>query len=266
VSLDQELAAFYDDVARANLQPLWRQQRNLMPHHPQPETRAWLWQWKTLRALAERAGDLITIERGGDRRVLSLANPGLAGQPFATPTLWGAVQYLGGGRPPSERADRPVHHHRPAHPGGVRPVPGGGAGQRSGGHQRLRARRGPQRSGPLELSRTVQARFRLGRTGPSRGRHGELTGDAVEVLEYPGEAPAAPSAGFATAWRDGAYRRTAHRPPAQGEAVALQRRASAVSRAAISFLACSAPLRLSCCARLKKSASSLSPSRSASLM
>jgi gentisate 1,2-dioxygenase len=107
VSLDNELDAFYDDVARADLQPLWRQQRNLMPHHPRPETKAWLWQWKTLRALAERAGELITIERGGDRRVLSLANPGLGGQPFATPTLWGAVQYLG----PGESA--PGHRHTP---------------------------------------------------------------------------------------------------------------------------------------------------------
>jgi gentisate 1,2-dioxygenase len=107
VSVDQELAAFYDDVARADLQPLWRQQRNLMPDHPQPQTRPWLWRWKTLRALAERAGDLISIERGGDRRVLSLANPGLGGQPFATPTLWGAVQYLG----PGESA--PGHRHTP---------------------------------------------------------------------------------------------------------------------------------------------------------
>jgi gentisate 1,2-dioxygenase len=72
-----------------------------------PETRAWLWQWKTLRALAERAGELIAIDRGGDRRVLSLSNPGLGGQPFATPTLWGAVQYLG----PGESA--PGHRHTP---------------------------------------------------------------------------------------------------------------------------------------------------------
>ncbi len=48
------------------------------------------------------------MDRGGDRRVLSLANPGLSGAPYATPTLWGAVQYLG----PGETA--PAHRHTPA--------------------------------------------------------------------------------------------------------------------------------------------------------
>jgi gentisate 1,2-dioxygenase len=67
----------------------------------------WLWRWKTLRELAERAGELITIDRGGDRRVLSLANPGLEGAPYATSTLWGAVQYLN----PGEHAG--AHRHTP---------------------------------------------------------------------------------------------------------------------------------------------------------
>ena len=49
-------------------------------------------------ARSPRARDLITIERGGERRVLALANPGLAGAPFATPTLWGAIQALGAAR------------------------------------------------------------------------------------------------------------------------------------------------------------------------
>ena len=33
--------------------------------------------------------------RGGERRAIALANPGLAGTPYATPTLWAAIQYLG---------------------------------------------------------------------------------------------------------------------------------------------------------------------------
>jgi gentisate 1,2-dioxygenase len=106
---DTALDEFYADVAAAEMQPLWNQTRNLMPADPalQPRAVPYLWQWKTMRALAERAGALISIERGGDRRVLSMANPGLGGAPFASPTLWGAIQYLNAG----EHA--PGHRHTP---------------------------------------------------------------------------------------------------------------------------------------------------------
>ena len=43
--------------------------------------------------------------RGGERRAIALANPGLGGRPYATPTLWAAIQYLNGGE------DAPVHRH-----------------------------------------------------------------------------------------------------------------------------------------------------------
>jgi gentisate 1,2-dioxygenase len=78
-----------------------------MPNEPRPATRPWLWKWRAVRPLCERAGDLVPIERGGERRVLALANPGLGGLPFATSTLWGAFQYLG----PGESA--PAHRHSP---------------------------------------------------------------------------------------------------------------------------------------------------------
>ncbi|HKV56686.1 MAG TPA: cupin domain-containing protein [Ktedonobacteraceae bacterium] len=101
------LNAFYADVAAEDLQPLWTQTRNLMTAHPVPASLPWLWRWDKLKALAERAMQLITVERGGERRVLSLSNPGLGGLPFATPTLWGAIQCLN----PHERA--PAHRHSP---------------------------------------------------------------------------------------------------------------------------------------------------------
>lgn len=106
--VDPELGAFYDDLAAVDLQPLWTQTRSLMPAVPAPAAMPWLWEGETLRALATRARDLITIERGGERRVLALANPGLGGAPFATPTLWGAIQALG----PHESA--PAHRHTAA--------------------------------------------------------------------------------------------------------------------------------------------------------
>ena len=101
-----DVDGLYADLAAADLQPLWTQP-GLLTRTPD-RLRPHIWRWKTLRDLAERSGDLVGIERGGDRRVLSLAHPDLDGLPFATHTLWGAVQFLGGG----ELA--PAHRHTPA--------------------------------------------------------------------------------------------------------------------------------------------------------
>ena len=101
------LGQFYADLETYDLKPLWPIAMQLMPLEPKPRTVPWLWRWKTLRELAERAGELIAIDHGGDRRVLSLANPGLGGQPYATSTLWGAVQFLN----PGEHAA--AHRHTP---------------------------------------------------------------------------------------------------------------------------------------------------------
>ncbi|MHA6631642.1 cupin domain-containing protein [Pseudonocardia sichuanensis] len=103
---DPDLDDLYSDLAAADLQPLWLQQ-GLLPRRPN-RLRAHVWRWKTLRALAERSGDLVGIDRGGDRRVLALTHPDLGGLPFATHTLWGAIQYLNAG----ELA--PAHRHSPA--------------------------------------------------------------------------------------------------------------------------------------------------------
>jgi gentisate 1,2-dioxygenase len=106
------LAVAYEEfcgaLAAKDLQPLWTQASELMPARPYPATKAWLWQWRSLLPLAEKAGELVTIDKGGDRRVLALANPGLNGLPFTSSTLWGAVQYLG----PHEQAL--AHRHTPS--------------------------------------------------------------------------------------------------------------------------------------------------------
>jgi len=101
-----DVDALYASLAAADLQPLWTQPGLLTPAPGRLTPH--VWRWKALRDLAERAGDLVGIERGGDSRVLSLAHPDLGGLPFATHTLWGAVQFLGGG----ELA--PAHRHTPA--------------------------------------------------------------------------------------------------------------------------------------------------------
>lgn len=64
-----------------------------------------MWRWEQLRALAAQAGEIVPVGRGGERRAIALANPALGGRPFATPTLWAAIQYLMPGE------DAPEHRH-----------------------------------------------------------------------------------------------------------------------------------------------------------
>jgi gentisate 1,2-dioxygenase len=104
---DTELAALYRDLAAVDLRPLWTITDRLLPPTPQPQAIPWLWSAATMKPLARRAIALVPVERGGERRVLSLQNPGLGGQPYAAGTLWGALQCLG----PREAA--PAHRHTP---------------------------------------------------------------------------------------------------------------------------------------------------------
>lgn len=105
---DIRRAELYASMGQANIQPLWTQAAELMPGDPASRAEPWLWRWGTVVALAARAGEVVAVGRGGERRALALANPGLAGLPFATPTLWGAMQYL------NARESAPAHRHSPA--------------------------------------------------------------------------------------------------------------------------------------------------------
>jgi gentisate 1,2-dioxygenase len=100
-NLDQ----LYADFSAADMVPLWTARDDLMPSRPQPAALAHVWRWSVLYPLAQRAGDLVPVGRGGERRAIALANPSLGGEPYATPTLWAAIQYLG----PREVA--PEHRH-----------------------------------------------------------------------------------------------------------------------------------------------------------
>ena len=103
--LDDQLDRLYTDFDREHLLPLWTQRGDLMPTAPMSKAVPFVWKWATLYPLAQRAGDLVPVGRGGERRAIALANPGLGGLPYATPTLWAAIQYLG----PKETA--PEHRH-----------------------------------------------------------------------------------------------------------------------------------------------------------
>lgn len=98
-------ASMYAEFRRGHLIPLWTEIGDLMPRAPRPRAIAHRWQWSELLAVARAAGALVPVGRGGERRAIALANPDLNDQPFATPTLWAAIQYLNAGE------SAPEHRH-----------------------------------------------------------------------------------------------------------------------------------------------------------
>lgn len=100
-----ELDQLYSDFESNSTTPLWRQTNDLMPMEPSPAASPFVWQWEKLKSIAQRSGNLVPVGRGGERRAIGLRNPGLAPTPYATPTLWCAIQWLG----PGETA--PEHRH-----------------------------------------------------------------------------------------------------------------------------------------------------------
>lgn len=100
-----ELRDLYAGFEQLSVMPLWTQIGDLMPHHPKPRAVPHVWRWSELYPLAQKAGELVPVGRGGERRALGLGNPGLGGNAYISPTLWAAIQYLG----PRETA--PEHRH-----------------------------------------------------------------------------------------------------------------------------------------------------------
>jgi len=99
------LQELYRGFEQELLVPLWTEIGDLMPLHPRSKAQPHLWRWGKLLPLAERAGGLVPVGRGGERRAIALANPSLGGRPYASPTLWAAIQYLMPGE------DAPEHRH-----------------------------------------------------------------------------------------------------------------------------------------------------------
>jgi gentisate 1,2-dioxygenase len=99
------LEELYRGFERELLVPLWTEIGDLMPLHPKSKAAPHLWRWERLKELAAQAGRIVPVGRGGERRAIALANPSLGGKPYATPTLWAAIQYLMPGE------DAPEHRH-----------------------------------------------------------------------------------------------------------------------------------------------------------
>lgn len=103
--LDPKFEKLYGEMERNHVQPLWTADRSVVPREPRSRAVPWLWRGSRLMDFARRAGELVATEHGGDRRAMGLCNPGLGGVPYATPTLWAAIQWLNG------REVAPTHRH-----------------------------------------------------------------------------------------------------------------------------------------------------------
>lgn len=103
-----EEQAFYRELERQHLVALWSVTANLLPREPKSRAVPHLWRWKDLVPLLKQGGELATLRRGAERRVLGFINPGLPERYGATHTLWAGYQYL----LPGEVA--PAHRHSQA--------------------------------------------------------------------------------------------------------------------------------------------------------
>lgn len=100
-----DTAAFYDEVRRLHLSPLWLQEG----HAPHRSAVPYLWKWAQVREQMMRAAEVVST-KDVERRVLGLVNPGLesSGRFATTPNLVAAIQLI----LPDETAL--AHHHTAA--------------------------------------------------------------------------------------------------------------------------------------------------------
>lgn len=103
--VDDDIAArtedLYTDMAAHSLQGLWRMDRK------PPDVRPYLWQWRTVRRVADASRDLVDIPYPGERRAVALINPGIPGAIGSTHVIFTAIQLV----KPGEIAR--AHRHTP---------------------------------------------------------------------------------------------------------------------------------------------------------
>ncbi|WP_321812263.1 MULTISPECIES: gentisate 1,2-dioxygenase [unclassified Burkholderia] len=103
----EELEAYYRELDKDNLGPLWEVLKGLVPREPKPKAVPYAWSYEKIRQKLITASELISAE-DAERRVLVLQNPGLPGTSQITDTLYAGLQIL----LPGEVA--PAHRHTQA--------------------------------------------------------------------------------------------------------------------------------------------------------
>lgn len=102
-AMKSNVDAFYTDLPKKNLEPLWLQLSQLVPPSPNPEAAPAIWRYSEVRPALMQAGDVVSAEEA-ERRVLMLVNPSLKA-PCTTDTIYGGLQLV----LPHETA--PAHRH-----------------------------------------------------------------------------------------------------------------------------------------------------------
>jgi len=103
-NVSPSLEEFYADIEAANLPPLWKYLGGMITRQPVYDAVPFLWRWSEVYPRILQAGQ-VPIERGGERRVLILNNPGLSHLYTTTHNLYAGVQMV----KPGEVA--PAHRH-----------------------------------------------------------------------------------------------------------------------------------------------------------
>ena len=127
------------ELVDAGVAPLWPMMRNLLPHgRPNAVSKVGFWDYKVIRPLLLKAGELTPVEKA-ERRVLVLSDPGRGvGAMQATASIYLGLQLL----LPGETA--PAHVHTPS---AVRIVVEG-----SGGYTVVDGEKLPMEEGDLVLT------------------------------------------------------------------------------------------------------------------
>ena len=99
-----ERAAFYQDIDKHHMAPLWEVFRSLITPVPRPAAVPHCWRYHDVRDWVMRAGEVISAKEA-ERRVLVLENPGLRGQTRITNSIYAGLQLI----LPGEVA--PSHRH-----------------------------------------------------------------------------------------------------------------------------------------------------------
>lgn len=99
------LDKLHTDMATENMAPTWQYISSFITKAPRVTYRPWLWKWDDVYPLIARSGELITPERGAERRSMEHVNPDLKSSYSASHTLATAFQLVRAG----EKA--PAHRH-----------------------------------------------------------------------------------------------------------------------------------------------------------
>lgn len=102
---NDSLESLHADMARANMAPTWVHVSQFVAKQPRVSYRPWLWKWADVIPLLRRAGDLVTPERGAERRSMEHTNPDLKSAFSTSHTIATAFQLVRAGE------SAPAHRH-----------------------------------------------------------------------------------------------------------------------------------------------------------